>query len=105
MATVTCVYTIRPYGQRTAAQLAALMAAGNVPIPPEFLLLTGATVTSDVSAAAGGNAVRTIVFADVSAQFVAQFPVDVISPFLGLMTLPINAFVNCTCIESQPVAA
>ena len=48
---------------------------------------------------------RTIVFADVSPQFVAQFPNDVVSPFLGLMTLPINAFVNCTVVESLPVAA
>ena len=105
MATVTCVYTIRPYGQKTAAQLATAMAAANVPVPPEFLLLTGATTTSDVSAVVAGNAVRTIVFADVSPQFVAQFPNDVVSPFLGLMTLPINAFVNATVVESLPVAA
>jgi len=105
VATVTCVYTIIPYGQRTAAQLVVLMNAAHVPIPPEFLLLTGATVISDVSAVGIGTAVRTIIFGDVSAQFVAQFPNDKVSPFLGLMTLPINAAVNCTVVESLPVAA
>ena len=45
---VTCVYTINAVGQMTPTQLSVAMSAANVPIPPEFLLLTGATVTSDV---------------------------------------------------------
>ncbi|MDE2022194.1 MAG: hypothetical protein KGI71_04790 [Patescibacteria group bacterium] len=105
MATVTCVYTILATGQATPAQLANAMAAANVPIPPEFFTLTGATLTSDNTAVVGASAVRTIVFGDVAPQFVAQFPVDKTSPFLGLMTLPIQAYVNARVIESLPVAA
>jgi hypothetical protein len=100
---VTCVYTVHPYGQRTAAQLATQMAVQQV--DPGFLAFTGASITSDTSAVAGSDAVRTIVFNITSAQFQAQFPVDQVSPFLGLMTLPINAFVNANVIESLPVVA
>ena len=102
---VTCVYTINASGQMTPSQLATAMSATNVPIPPEFLALTGAVVTSDVVThpAVPPRGVRTIVFDVTSAQFHAQFPNDSASPFLGLMTLPIQAFVNARVIESAPV--
>jgi hypothetical protein len=102
---VTCVYTINAAGQMTPAQLAAAMSAPNVPIPPDFLTLTGATVTSDNSVPGAGNAVRTVVFNITSAQFQAQFPVDAASPFLGLLTLPIGLFVNAPVVESFPLVA
>lgn len=103
--TVTCVYTINPTGQLGAPQTAAAMSSSNVPIPPEFLALTGATVTSDTTSSAGGTASRTVVFNIASAQFQAQFPSDVVSPFRGLLTLPIGKYVNAVVVESLPVAA
>ena len=103
-ATTTCVYSINPTGQRTAAQIATAMASANVPVNADFLAMLGATITSDVSAVAGAQAVRTIVFNTSSVQFNAQFPNDAASPFLGLMTNQIAAFVNCTLVEALPVA-
>ena len=106
--TVTCVYTINCYGQRIPGQTIQDMAAANVPIPPEFLTLTGATLVgggSDTTAVVGNTAVRTIVFVVSGAQFQAQFPVDQLSPFYGLMTLPIQAYCNQKVVESQPVGA
>ena len=103
--TVTCVYTINAAGQLSPTNLAAAMAAANIPVPPEFLALTGATVTSDNSVAGFTNAVRTIVFNITSAQFQAQFPHDAASPFLGLLTLPIGLFVNAPVVESFPLVA
>jgi hypothetical protein len=104
-ATVTCVYAINPTGQLTAAALALAMDAGNVPVNPDYMAMLGATITSDVSAVAGAQAVRTIVFNVSSAQFNAQFPVSAIGPFFGLMVGPIQSFVNCTVVEALPVAA
>jgi hypothetical protein len=106
--TVTCVYTIRCYGQRTPAQTATDMDAANVPIPPEFFTLTGATLAgggSDTTATSGQTAARTIVFVVNTAQFEAQFPNDELSPFYGLMTGPIQAACNQKVVESQPVGA
>ena len=104
-ATVTCVYTINCTGQSTPTQTEAQMSATNVVIPPEFLSLTGATVTSDTPSTAGNQAIRTIVFGVAGARFQAQFPVDQLSPFLGLMTMPIQAFCNAPVVEAQPVGA
>jgi hypothetical protein len=102
--TVTCVYTINASGQMTPTQLAAAMSAVTVPIPPEFLLLTGATITSDNTVAGATSAARTVVFNIASAQFQAQFPDDPLGPFWGLLTLPIAAFVNAPVLEALPVA-
>jgi len=100
---VTCKYTINAAGQMTPAQLAVAMSAANIPIPPEFYALTGATLTSDVSAAGVGLATRTIVFDITSLQFQEQFIDDSLGPFWGLMTLPIGAYVNAPVIETAPV--
>ncbi len=102
---VTCVYTINASGQMTPAQLAAAMAAANIPIPPEFFALTGAALTSDNSVAGATSAARTVVFDITSAQFQDQLPDDPLGPFWGLMTLPIGVYVNAQVIESAPVAA
>lgn len=102
---VTCVYTINASGQMTPAQLAAAMAAADIPIPPEFFALTGAALTSDNSVAGATSAARTVVFDITSAQFQDQFPDDPLGPFWGLLTLPIGAYVNAQVIESAPVAA
>ena len=53
---VTCVYTINASGQLTPAQIALIMGALAVPIPAEFLALTGAAVTSDNSVAGATSA-------------------------------------------------
>jgi hypothetical protein len=103
--TVTCAYTINCYGQRTPAQTAADMSSTNVPIPPEFLELTGATLVgggSDITTTSGQSATRTIVFVVNTAQFEAQFPNNEISPFLGLMVGPIQAYTNQKVIEAEP---
>lgn len=102
---VTCVYSINPTGQKTAAQLVTVMQASRVPIPADFFTLTGATLTSDVSAVAGTQAVRTVVFNVTSLQFGLQFPNSAIGPFYGLLVAPIAAAVNCTVVESLPLAA
>jgi hypothetical protein len=101
-ATVTCIYTINCTGQQSAAQTATDINTTNVPVPPEFYDLTGATLNSDGTASAGNQATRTIVFNVNTAQFEAQFPVDELSPFYGLMTLPIQAFCNAPVVETQP---
>lgn len=103
--TVTCVYTINCYGQRTPGQTQTDMNSTNVPVPPEFYTLTGAAIDSDTVAVSGQTAVRTIVFFVDGAQFEAQFPNDELSPFYGLMTGPIQAYCNQRVIESQPVGA
>ncbi|HXB28143.1 MAG TPA: hypothetical protein VNV25_25660 [Gemmatimonadaceae bacterium] len=103
--TVTCAYTINASGQMTPAQLAASMAAADIPIPVEFLELTGATVTSDTTAAGATSAARTVVFNITAAQFQSQFPDDPLGPFWGLLTLPIAEYVNAPVLEALPVAA
>ena len=105
MATVTCKYKINATGTRTAAQLSVLMDAVSVPIPADFYALTGATLISDTTAVLGNQAIRTVVFGDVSAEFLQNFPSNPLDPFFGLLKGPIDAAVNCTCIESLPVAA
>lgn len=102
---VTCVYTINASGQLTPAQIVLIMGALAVPIPAEFLALTGAAVTSDLSVAGATSAARTVVFDITSAQFQDQFPDDPLGPFWGLLTLPIGVYVNAQVIESAPVAA
>jgi hypothetical protein len=102
---VTCAYTINAAGQMTPAQLAVAMSAANIPVPPEFLLLTGAVITSDTTLAAFSSATRTVVFDITSLQFQSQFPNDSIGPFWGLLTLPIGAYVNAPVIEALPVRA
>jgi hypothetical protein len=104
-ATVTCEYTINCTGQQTSTQMETNMSATWVAIPPEFLALTGATVTSDTTNRAGNASTRTIVFAVNTARFEAQFPNDELSPFYGLMTLPIQAYCNAPVVEAQPVGA
>ena len=69
-ATVTCVYTIDTYGQRTPAKTATDMSQANVPVNADFMAMIGVSITSDTTATAGQSAVRTIVF-DVSAR---KFP-------------------------------
>jgi len=104
-ATVTLVYTINATGQRTPTQLAALMDSVNVPIPPDALTLLAVSVTSDISAASGTQAVRTIVLDAASAAFLEQFPNDQESPFAGLLTDAIASYVNAPVIETYPAYA
>ena len=103
--TVTCVYTINCYGQRTPGQTQTDMNSTNVPVPPEFYTLTGATLGSDTTDFSGQSAIRTIVFVVSGAKFQANFPVDQLSPFYGLMAGPIQAYCNQKVVESQPVGA
>ena len=106
--TVTCVYTIQCYGQRTPKQTRTDMNSTNVPVPPEFYTLTGATLAgggSDTTTISGQSAIRTIVFVVSGAKFQANFPVDQLSPFYGLMAGPIQAYCNQKVVESQPVGA
>lgn len=102
---VVCVYNINCTGQRTAAQTSQDMQDEWVPIPPEFLAITGAVVSTDVVSSAGNIATRTITFDVSSDQFQFQFPNDQLSPFYGLMTLPIQAYCNAPVVEAQPVGS
>jgi hypothetical protein len=99
---VTCLYKVNPTGALTAAQLAALMAA--IVPPPGFYALTGATLTSATAAVVGGVAEYSVVFNVTSAQFNAQFPVNVLGPFWGLLTGPLASYLNQPVIEVAPVA-
>jgi hypothetical protein len=103
MATVTCAYVINATGALTAAQIATL--APNVVPPPEFYTLTGATLTSNLAVAVGNVVTYTLVFADTSAQFKQQFPNSPLSPFWGLLTGPLQAYLNQPVLEQLPVAA
>jgi hypothetical protein len=102
---VTCVYKINASGQLTPAQLVTPMSAISVPIPVEFLELTGATVTSDNTVVGATSTTRTVVFNITAAQFQSQFPDDPLGPFWGLLTLPIAEYVNASVLEALPVAA
>ncbi|MHB8330793.1 MAG: hypothetical protein ACYDEA_01180, partial [Candidatus Dormibacteria bacterium] len=89
----------------TPAQTSTDMSATYVPVPTGFLAMTGATIISDTPSVAGQTAIRTIIFAVNSAQYLAQFPDDQIRPLLGLMKGPIQAYCNQKVIESPPVGA
>jgi hypothetical protein len=102
MSTAVLSYTVIPYGQKTAAQLAVEMDSTNVPIPPGFLLMTGTTILSDTSTVSFGNAFRQVILDTSSAQFQAQFPIDQSSPFKGLLSGPISVAVNAVSVESLP---
>ena len=105
VSTVTCVYTINTYGQRTPAQTEVDMSQANVPVNADFMAMIGVSITSDTTATAGQSAVRTIVFDVAAGKFQTSFPVDQLSPFYGLMTGPIEAYTNQKVVESLPVGA
>lgn len=57
---VTLAYKVRPFG-RTAAQFVTLAGAGNCPLPLDVLSALGLRVTSDITAFAAPDVVRTII--------------------------------------------
>jgi hypothetical protein len=99
---VTLLYKVNPTGTLTAAALAALMTA--VVPPPGFFTITGTTLTSATSAVVGGVAEYSVVINCSSAAFNARFPNSPLGPFWGLLTGPLQAYLNQPVIEEAPVA-